>query len=146
MILKSETFIYFRFITCKVKHFCFNFDDYNSQLMKVKNQYLKIFKYFLRSIKKRTCKTEKFKFFKVYSFMHSVLGRSSFSTSSRISEVWHVSNQPVALLSNAAACFTAFSSSVLLDPQFIIFLLKISHRFQIGFRSGMLSGQSSTVI
>ncbi len=39
-----------------------------------------------------------------------------------------------------------FSSSVLLDRLFLIFLLKISHRFQMGFRSGMLAGQSSTVI
>ncbi len=114
--------------------------------MKVKNQYLKILDYFLRSVKKRICKTEKFKFFKVYSFMHSVLGRGSFSTNSSISEVWHGSDQPVTLLSNAAACGTAFSLSVLLDPLFLIFLLKISHRFQMGFRSGMLSGQSSTVI
>ncbi len=34
----------------------------------------------------------------------------------------------------------------MLDPLFLIFILKISHRFQKGFRSGMLSGQSSTVI
>ncbi len=66
--------------------------------MKVKNLCLKIFEYFLRSIKKRTCKTEKFKFFKVRSFMHSILGRGSFSTNSSISEVWHGSDQPVALL------------------------------------------------
>ncbi len=32
--------------------------------MKVKNQYLKILEYLLRSIKKSICKTEKFKFFK----------------------------------------------------------------------------------
>ncbi len=114
--------------------------------MTIKNQYLKLFKYFLRSIKTRICKMEKFKFFKVYSFKHSALGRGSFSTNSSISEVWHGSDQPVALLSNAAACGTAFSSSVLLDPLFLIFLLKISHRFQMGFSSGMLSGQSSTII
>ncbi len=114
--------------------------------MKVKNQYLKILEYFPRSIKKRICKTEKFKFFKVYLFLHSVLGRGSFSTNSSISEVWHGSDQPVSLLSNAAACGTAFSSSVLLDPLFLFFLLKISHRFMMGFRSGMLSGQSSTII
>ncbi len=114
--------------------------------MKVKNPYLKILEYFLRSVKKRICKTEKFKFFKIYLFLHSGLGRGSFSTNSSITEVWHGSDQPVALLSNAAACGTAFSSSVLLDPLFLIFLLKISHRFQMGFRSGMLSGQSSTVI
>ncbi len=34
----------------------------------------------------------------------------------------------------------------LLDPLFLIFLLKIFHRFQRVFRSDMLSGQSSTVI
>ncbi len=34
----------------------------------------------------------------------------------------------------------------MLDRLFLIFLLKISHRFHMGFRSGMLAGQSSTVI
>ncbi len=66
--------------------------------MKVKNRYLKILEYFLRSIKKRICKKEKFKFFKVYSFMHSLLGRGSFSTNDSISEVWHGNDQSVALL------------------------------------------------
>ncbi len=42
--------------------------------------------------------------------------------------------------------YWAFSSSVLLDRLFLIFLLKISHRFHMGFRSGILAGQSSTVI
>ncbi len=65
-----------------------------------------------------------------------------YSTNSSISEVWHGSDQPVALLSH----YWAFSSSVLLDRLFLIFLLKISHRFHMGFRSGMLAGQSSTVI
>ncbi len=106
--------------------------------MKVKNQYLKILEYFLRSTKKRICKTEKFKFFKLRSFMHSILGRGSFSTNSSISEVWHGSDQPVALLKH----YWAFSS----DRLFLIFLLKISHRVHMGFRSGMLAGQSSTVI
>ncbi len=109
---------------------------------KSKIQYLKILEYVLRSIKKRICKTENFKFFKVCSFMHSILGRGSFSTNSSISEVWHGSDQPVALLRH----YWAFSSSVLLDWLFLIFLLKISHRFHMGFRSGMLAGQSSTVI
>ncbi len=92
---------------------------------KSKIQHLKILEYFLRSIKKRICKTEKFKFFKVCLFMHSILGRSSFSTNDSISEVWHGSDQPVALLRH----YWAFSSSVLLDRLFLIFLLKISHRF-----------------
>ncbi len=104
---------------------------------KSKIQSLKILEYFLRSIKKRICKTEKFKFFKVCSSMHSILGRGSFSTNSSISEVWHGSDQPVALLRH----YWAFSS----DRLFLIFLLKISHRFSMGFRSGMLA-QSSTVI
>ncbi len=65
---------------------------------KSKFQYIKILEYFLRSIKERICKTEKFKFFKVCSFMHSILGRGSFSTNSSISEVWHGSDQSVALL------------------------------------------------
>ncbi len=70
------------------------------------------------------------------------LGRVSFSTNDSISEVWHGSDQPVALLRH----YWAFSSSGLLDRLFFIFLLKISHRFHMGFRSGMLAGQSSTVI
>ncbi len=48
-----------------------------------------------------------------------------------------------------SACCTAealFSLSGLLDQLFLIFLLKISHIFQKGFRSGMLAGQSRTVI
>ncbi len=68
--------------------------------MKVKNHYLKILEYFLRSIKTRIFKTEKFKIFKVCSFMHSILGLGCFSTSSSISEVWHGSDQSVALLRN----------------------------------------------
>ncbi len=74
--------------------------------------------------------------------MHSILGRGSFSTNSSISVVWHGSDQPVALLRH----YWAFSSSGLLDRLFLIFLLKISHRFHMGFRSGMFAGQSSTVI
>ncbi len=64
------------------------------------------------------------------------------STNSSISEEWHGSDQPVALLRH----YWAFSSSLLLDPLFLILLLKIFHRFHMGFRSGMLAGQSSTVI
>ncbi len=74
--------------------------------------------------------------------MHSILGRGSFSTNSSISEVWCGSDQTVALLKH----YWAFRSSVLLDRLFFIFLLKISHRFHMGFMSGMHAGQSSTVI
>jgi len=88
------------------------------------------------------CTTEKCQFFKVCLFKHLILGRGSISTHFSISEVWHGSDQPVALMRH----YLAFNSSGLLDPLFLIFLLKISHRFQMGFRSGMLAAQSSTVI
>ncbi len=112
------------------------------QLMKVKNPVSQNIRIFPKIDQKMICKTEKFKFFKVCSFMHSILGRGSFSTNSSISEVWHGSDQPVALLRH----YWAFSSSGLLDWLFLIFLLKISHRFHMGFRLGMLAGQSSTII
>ncbi len=83
--------------------------------MKVKNQYLKILEYFLRSIKKRICKTETFKFFKVCSFMHSILGRGSFSTNSSISEVWHGGDQPSARLDCWIDCFSSFSRKYPID-------------------------------
>ncbi len=65
--------------------------------MQVKNpvsQNIRIFPK-INQKKKRICKTEKFKLFKVCSFMHSILGRGSFSTNDSISEVndmvrlWH---------------------------------------------------------
>ncbi len=66
--------------------------------MKVKNPESQNIRIFPMINQKRLCKTEKFKFYKVCSFMHSILGRGSFSTNSSISEVWHGSDQPVALL------------------------------------------------
>ncbi len=67
--------------------------------MKVKNPISQNIRIFPKiNNKKRICQTEKFKFFKVCSFMHSILGRDSFSTNSSISEVWHGSDQSVALL------------------------------------------------
>ncbi len=68
--------------------------------MKVKNpisQNIRIFPK-INLKKEGFCKTEKFKFFKVCSFIHSILGRGSFSTNSSISEEWRGSDQPVALL------------------------------------------------
>ncbi len=103
--------------------------------MKVKNT--GIYKIF-----PKICTTEKFKFFKVCLFMHSILGQGSFSTNSSISEVWHGSDQSGAVL----RYYWAFSTSVLFDRLFLIFLLTISHIFRMGFRSGMFAGQSSTVI
>ncbi len=66
--------------------------------MKVKNPISQNIRIFPKINQKRICKTEKFKFFKVCSFIHSILGRGSFSTNSSISEEWRGSDQPVALL------------------------------------------------
>ncbi len=97
--------------------------------MKVKNPVSSNIRIFPKiNQKKRICKPEKFKIFKVCSFMHSILGRGSFTTHSSITEVWHGSDQPVALLRH----YWAFSSSGLLDRLFLIFLLKIFHRFHRG--------------
>ncbi len=74
--------------------------------------------------------------------MHSILGWGSFSTNDSISKVWHGNDQPVALLRH----YLAFSSYVLLDRLFLIFLLKISHRFHMEFRTGILAAQSNTVL
>ncbi len=116
--------------------------DYTSWTSKI--HYLKILEYFLRSIDffffLQNRKVLVFlKYFHLYT---QYLVLSTFSTNDSISEVWHGSDQAVALLRH----YWAFSLSVLLDRLFLIFLLKISHRFSMGFRSGMLSGQSSTVI
>ncbi len=62
--------------------------------------------------------------------------------------MWHEDNQPVALLRcNEAqvALIAAFSSSALLGLVSLIFLLTILHIFSVGFRSGEIAGQSSTV-
>ncbi len=48
--------------------------------MKVKNLVSQNIRIFAKINKKRICKTEKFKLFKVCSFMHSILGQGSFST------------------------------------------------------------------
>ncbi len=66
--------------------------------MKVKNQYLKILEYFLRSIKKRICKKKSSSSLKYVHLYTQYLVGGSFSTNSNISEVWHGSDQPVALM------------------------------------------------
>ncbi len=44
-----------------------------------------------------------------------------------------------------AALIAFFRSSALLGRVSLVFLLTISHRFSMGFRSGKFAGQSSTV-
>ncbi len=68
------------FIKHKVKHFkrFFILMIKADSSWKLKIQYLKILAYFLRSSKKRICKTEKFKFFKAFSFMHALNTLSGF--------------------------------------------------------------------
>ncbi len=54
---------------------------------------------------------------------------------------WHCSG----VMEAQVALMAAFSSSALLGLVSLIFLLTISHRFSMGFKSGEFSGQSSTV-
>ncbi len=87
-------------------------------------------------------------FWKVCSFLHSILGWASFRMNYCINAAWHGGNQPVALLRcNEAqvALIAAFRSSALLGLVSLIFFLTIPHRFSIGFRSGEFAGQSSKV-
>ncbi len=110
---------------------------------KSKIQYLKILEYFLKSIKKRICQTEKFKVFLKYVHLCTqyLVGTLLAQTLASV----RCGMEAISLWL-CLRHYWAFSSSVLLDWLFFIFLLKISHRFHMGFRSGMLAGQSSTVI
>ncbi len=80
--------------------------------------------------------------------MHSILDLASFCMNYCINAAWHRVDQSVALLRcNEAqvALIAAFSSSVMLGLVSLNFLLTITHRFSLGFRSGEFAGQSSTV-
>ncbi len=65
--------------------------------LKVKNQYLKILEYFLRSIKKRICKQKSSSSLKYIHLCTQYVVGGSFSSNSSISEVWHGRDQPVVL-------------------------------------------------
>ncbi len=73
LISKSETFIYSRFIRCKMKRFkkkqiyIYIYIYRLLELAAYESQNIKIFEYFLRSIKKRICKTKKFHFVIFYT-------------------------------------------------------------------------------
>ena len=78
----------------------------------------------------------------------ALLGWVSFCMKYCINAVWHGGDQPVALLrcNGSPGCLiAAFRSSALLGLVSLIFLLTISQRFSMGFRSGDFAGQSSTV-
>ncbi len=80
--------------------------------------------------------------------MHSILDGGSFCTNCCFNVAWHGGDQPVALLRRywSPGCFDTslqLICSVWSDVTYSIFLLTISH---MGFRSGELAGQSSTVI
>ncbi len=132
-ISKTETLIHSRFITSILMIRA------NSS-WKSKIQYFKILEYFLWSIKKRICKRKSSSCLKYGDFCTQYLFGPTLAQAP--ASVKCGSGQSVALMRN----YWVFSSSGLLDPPFLIFLLEISHRSQMGFRSGMLSGQSSTVI
>ncbi len=55
--------------------------------------------------------------------------------------LWHCSG----VMEAQVALIAALRSSALLGLVSLIFLLIITHRFSIGFRSGEFAGQSSTV-
>lgn len=146
-ISNSETFIYFIFITHKLKYFKYFFFVFILIVMaysswKSKIQILNISEYFTRSIKKKRF----LDFCKVCSFMPSILGPGSFCMSSCISTALRGGDQPVALLScyGSPCCFGRGLQLICIVLS-LIFLLT-PHRFLVGFRSGKLAGQSNTVI
>ncbi len=80
-------------------------------------------------------------------YMYSILGRGSFFFNYCLNSAWHGGDQFEALLrwygspgffDSGLQLICIFWSLVL------IFLLTISHRFSMGFRSGEFAGQSST--
>ncbi len=81
-------------------------------------------------------------------YMYSILGRGSFCFNYCLDSAWHGGDQLVALLRWYGS--PGFFDSglqlicIFLGLLFLIFLLKILHRFSIGFRSGEFAGQSST--
>ncbi len=79
--------------------------------------------------------------------MHSIFGLASFCMNYCINAAWHGGKQPVArsgVMEAQVALIAAFRSSALLGLVSLIFLLTISHRFSMGFRSGDFTGQSSS--
>ncbi len=105
--------------------------------MKVKNPESQTIRIFSKMNKKRICNTETF----MFKYVHLCPRYLAGAPLAQPPVPLHGRDKPVALLRH----YWAFSSSVLLDWLFLIFLLKISHRIHMGLRSGMLSGQSSTV-
>ncbi len=101
----------------------------------------------IRSIKKISLNRNVRLLKSMFISMHSILGLASFCMNYCINAAWYGGDQPVALLRCNEAqvtLITAFRSSVLLGLVSLIFLLTISHRFSMGFRSGEFSGQSSS--
>ncbi len=80
-------------------------------------------------------------------YIYSILGMGFFCFNYCLNLAWHGGDQFVALLRwyEAQVSLTAaFSSSAFFGLLFLIFLLTISNRFSLGFRSGEFAGQSST--
>ncbi len=126
LISKSETFIYFRFITCKVKH--------------IKGFFFFFFFFWWLELTANESKKSLSQNIRIFP---------------KINEKKDLQNRKVQVPASLSCgmdaislrhCSRLFSSSGLLDRLFLIVLLKISHRFHMGFSSGILAGQSSTVI
>ncbi len=71
---------------------------------------------------------------------HFALITASIRRGMEVISLWHCWGGMEAQVSLTVA----FSSSALFGLLFLIFLLTISHRFSLGFRSGEFAGQSST--
>ena len=90
-----------------------------------------------------------FKISKAGLIMHSILGWGSFCMNYCFSAAWHEGDQPVALLRCycSPGCFdSGLQLLCIVCQMLLIFLFTIPHRFSVRFRSGELTGQSSTVI
>ncbi len=130
--------------------FCFNSDGYDLQPRKKKNQYLKKLEYFLKDQSKKDLQNRKCsRSPKIGLITHSILSWGSFCTHYCFNAAWHGGDQPVALLRHywSPGCFDSGLQLVCIVWSDVTYLsLDNTHRFSMGFRSGEMAGQSSTVI
>ncbi len=115
---------------------------------KKNNQCLRKFEYYIRSIKKgyfkQKCQaSEKYVHFYALNtwlglLLHEFL---QLRRSMEAISLWHCSG----VMETQVALIAAFRSSALLGLVSLNFLLTITQRFSMGFRSGEFAGQSSTV-
>ncbi len=123
---------------------------YGLQIMKTQSSVFQkiIILHKIRSIKKNSLNRNVRLLKSMFISMYSILGWASFCMNYCINAAWYEGGQSVALLRcNEAqvALITAFRSSALLGLVSLIFLLTISHRFSLGFRSGEFAGNQAVM-